>query len=65
MTTDADLFQMCGVTILVVCSRSSAELFNMNNEIYSIYSTGLFVAVREMRFCTYVLHIGNCADSVA
>jgi len=52
MTTDADLFQMCGVTILVVCSKSSAELFNMNNEIYRVCSTGLLVAVQEMQFCT-------------
>jgi hypothetical protein len=65
MTTDADLFQMCGVTILVVCSGISAELFNMNNEVYKVCSTGLLVTVQEMQFCTYVLHIGNCADSVA
>jgi hypothetical protein len=38
---DGDLFQMCGVIILVVCASSSAELFNMNNEVYRVCSTGL------------------------
>jgi hypothetical protein len=62
---DGDLFQICGIIILVVCSVSSAELFNMNNEVFRMYSAGLLLTVQEMQFCTYVLHIGNCAGSVA
>jgi hypothetical protein len=52
---------MCGVTILVVCSRGSAELFNVNNE----YTECAVVTVQEMDFCTYALHTVNCAVYVA